>query len=118
VELDGQSIPIIDANVWLCASPTVLDSSACIVIAQHRRQADRYCGGVLVPDIDEVMRLAAGDFDSNGRAEAGVNMRLVLMMDEDEAARAEPTEGPDEPDPAPDGWTWRLGRIFRREICV
>lgn len=112
VELDGQSVPIIDANVWLRASPTVLDSSACIVIAQRRRQADRYCGGVLVPDIDEVMRLAAGEFDSIGRADAGLNMRLVLTMDEDEAATTEPGE----PDPAGNGWTWRLGRIFRREI--
>ena len=118
VELDGQSVPIIDANVWLRASPTLLDSSTCIVIAERQRQAERYCGGVLVPDIDEVMRLAAGDFDSIGRADAGANMHLVLTMDEDEAARAELTEGPDEPDPAPDGWTWRLGRIFRREICV
>ena len=118
VELDGQPVPIIDANVWLRARPTLLDASTCIVIAERRRQAERYCGGVLVPDIDEVMRLAAGDFDSIGRADAGVNMRLVLTMDEDEAATTEPGDGPGEPDPVGDGWTWRLGRIFCREIRV
>jgi chemotaxis signal transduction protein len=118
VELDGQSVPIIDANVWLRARPPLLDASTCIVIAERRRQAERYCGGVLVPDIDEVMRLAAGDFDSIGRADAGVNMRLVLTMDEDEAATTEPGDGPGEPDAVGDGWTWRLGRIFCREIRV
>lgn len=111
VELDGQSVPIIDANVWLRASPTVLDSSTCIVIAERRRQAERYCGGVLVPDIDEVMRLAAGDFDSIGHADAGANMHLVLTMDEDETTTTEP-------EPTEDGWTRRLGRIFCREIYV
>jgi hypothetical protein len=88
VELDGQRVPMIDAGIWVYAEQTPIDSCTCILIADRPWKSKRLLGGVLIPDIEEVMQLAAGNFDSRGRADASVNLRLVLDADGDEGFTA------------------------------
>ena len=116
VELDGQSVPIVDANVWVHAEQTRIDPDTCILIADHRWNSERFHGGVLIPDIEQVMQLAAGSFDSTGRAQAGVNMRLLLAIDE--GCPAHLVEACEEPERCSDEWSQLLGRTFCREACA
>lgn len=88
VELDGRQIPIIDANIRVYAEQTPIAFCTCILIADRRWESKQLRGGVLVPHIEEVMQLAAGSFDSQGRAAASVNLRPVLESDEEESFTA------------------------------
>ncbi len=116
VELGGEPVPIVDANVWVHAEQTRIDPDTCILIADRRWNSKRFRGGVLIADIEQVMQLAAGSFDSTGRAEAGVNMRLLLAMDED--CPTDLVDACQWPERCSDEWLQLLGHTFCRGVCA
>lgn len=78
IEFEGQIIPVVDPSTWFCGEPTRLTGSACILIVEHSYQHRQLKTGILVPDTEEIMNLAAGSYDSGALAETSFNMRFIL----------------------------------------
>jgi chemotaxis signal transduction protein len=78
IELDGQCIPVIDANVRFFAIETEIGHCSSILIVEHKSGATRFRTGVVVSDIEEVMQLAAGASRLMGESDVSVNMQFVI----------------------------------------
>jgi len=74
IEFDGKHIPVIDPSVQLCNEPTKLTDSSCILIIEHQKLHT----GIVIKDIEEVMKLAAGYFESKANLGASINMHFIL----------------------------------------
>jgi chemotaxis signal transduction protein len=80
IEFEGQIIPVVDPSIWFRGQPTRVTASACILVVQHSYECRPLKTGVLVPDMEEVMNLAAGNYASGTPKETSFNMRFVLDM--------------------------------------
>jgi chemotaxis signal transduction protein len=78
IEFEGRIIPIVDPGTWFCGEPTRLTGSACILIVEHCYEHREIKTGILVPDTEEIMNLAAGSYASGTPKGTSFNMRFVL----------------------------------------
>jgi chemotaxis signal transduction protein len=78
IEFEGQIIPVVDPSTWFGGQPTRVTASACILVVQHSYECRPLKTGVLVPDTEEVMNLAAGNYASGTPKETSFNTRFVL----------------------------------------
>lgn len=78
IEFEGQIIPVVDPSTWFCGEPTRLTGSACILIVEHSFECRQFKTGVLVPDTEEIMNLAAGSYVSGTMKGTSFNTRFVL----------------------------------------
>jgi len=78
IEFEGQIIPVVDPSTWFCGEPTRLTGSACILIVKHSFECRPLQTGVVVPDTEEIMNLAAGSYASGAPKPASFNTRFVL----------------------------------------
>jgi chemotaxis signal transduction protein len=78
IEFEGRIIPVVDPGTWFCGEPTRLTGSACIPIVEHNRENRQLKTGIIVPDTEEIMNLAAGSYDSGTPKGTSFNMRFIL----------------------------------------
>ena len=80
IELDGHSIPVVDAGVRFGAKQTELGHCSCILVVEHEHHAIAFRTGIVVRDIDAVMQLAAGLLDTAPETQTSVNAHFAVEM--------------------------------------
>jgi hypothetical protein len=86
IELDGREVPVVDASDAVYGAPTEFGPNSCIIVIEHNNGVEALRTGVLVRDIEEVMRLAAHDYPSDSNSADTLNLRLLEKLSEDSGA--------------------------------
>jgi chemotaxis signal transduction protein len=80
IEFDGKYIPVIDPSIQFCGEPTKLSTLSCIMIVRHIHKQEILHTGIVIEDIEEVMKLAVGDYKLGAGLGASVNMHFILEI--------------------------------------
>ena len=80
IEFEGHYVPVMDPSIWLCGEPTRLDHGTCILVAQHSFDYRPFKTGILVPDSEEILNLAAGAYTQGAVKGTSFNMRFILEI--------------------------------------
>jgi hypothetical protein len=78
IEFEGHYVPVIDPSIWLCGEPTRLDDGTCILVVQHSFDYRPFNTGILIPDSEEILNLAAGAYTHGALKGISFNMRFIL----------------------------------------
>ena len=78
IELDGRLIPVIDVQRRFHAEETELGPCSCIVIVEQSDESQPIPTGIILGDINDVMQLVAGDFESRTETATNVNLHFVI----------------------------------------
>jgi hypothetical protein len=80
IEFEGNLVPVIDPNKWLCGESTRSDNGTCILVVRHTFEYHQFKSGILIEDSEEIMNLAAGAYNHGALKGTTFNMRFVLKI--------------------------------------
>jgi chemotaxis signal transduction protein len=80
IEFNGLYIPVIDPGILLLGRPSEFNNLSCILIVPHRWEYQHYDTGIVIEDIDEIIKLASSQPDIDPPGKISVNMRFVLDL--------------------------------------
>lgn len=86
IEFEGRTIPVVDPSTWFCGQQTPLTGSTCILVVEHSYDCQPLRTGVLVPEMDEILHLAAGSYVSGALKGTSFNTRFVLDLSRNTSA--------------------------------
>ena len=78
IELDGDSVLVIDPSIYFVSKQSELKNLACILVIEHVYKCCNCKAGIILEDIDDIMNLAAGSYDSDRFVPSTYNMKFVL----------------------------------------
>ncbi len=80
IHYNNKAIPVIDPNIQFTTRPTRINPMSSILIIEHNYENQQFHTGVIIEDIDEILKLAAGAAEHGLKENLSVNMRFILNI--------------------------------------
>ncbi|MDD5328270.1 MAG: chemotaxis protein CheW [Phycisphaerae bacterium] len=78
IEFESAHIPVVDLAASFGVEPISIDNSRCVLIIEQDYQSGKLYTGIILRDIEEIGKLAAGIFEVGTELYAGVNLHFVI----------------------------------------
>ncbi|MFA5238764.1 MAG: chemotaxis protein CheW [Phycisphaerae bacterium] len=78
IEFESSHIPVVDLAASFGVEPISIDSSRCVLIVEQNYKSGKLYTGIILRDIEEIGKLAAGIFEVGTELYAGVNLHFVI----------------------------------------
>jgi chemotaxis signal transduction protein len=78
INYDGEYVSIIDPSVYFRGQQSMLGNLACILIIEYVYEYRNCKAGIIIEDIDEIMNLAAGNYENSDRSPTTFNMSFII----------------------------------------
>ncbi len=80
MDFNHRYIPVVDPNVNFCGRSTPITDSTCILVVSHSYEYRELETAILIRNIDEIMNLVAGSYNSDTLEHASYNIRFILGL--------------------------------------
>jgi chemotaxis signal transduction protein len=80
IEFESSYIPVVDLGAAFGIESIKIDTSKCILIVEHNYKSQKLYTGIIIQDLGEIEKLAAGILKIGTGLGASANMHFVLEM--------------------------------------